>query len=139
MSIGRRLGKALRDILDAEERAAKAAFRTEMIATLDDLRATISIPGPPRSLPYDPPRMETGVLQESYEVDVNTRGDRWTGEIATDVEYAKYLELGTRYMEPRPHLRPAMHRLEKREPRVLSTAISTAARTTAVAKGGRVR
>lgn len=139
MSIGSRLGKAIKDILDAEERAAKAAFRGEMVVTLDDLRATISTPVPPRSFPYDPPRLETGTLRDGYEVHVSTRGIVWIGEIATDVEWAKYLELGTRYMEPRPHLRPAMHRLEKREPHVLSTAISTAARTTAVAKGGRVR
>ena len=34
--------------------------------------------------------------------------DKIVGRVVANVNYALYLELGTRYMEPRPFLRPAL-------------------------------
>lgn len=44
-----------------------------------------------------------GTLRDSITHEVS--GD--SAYIGTNVEYAPYVELGTRYMDPRPYLRPA--------------------------------
>lgn len=49
---------------------------------------------------------KTGNLQNSYNGGYKVDGN--TVYIGTDVEYAKYVELGTSRMEARPHLEPAI-------------------------------
>lgn len=59
------------------------------------------------SAPGEPPASETGALLASisHKVDV---ADTVFATIGSDKEYSIYLELGTRFMEPRPFLRPAL-------------------------------
>lgn len=66
------------------------------------VRTAISIPVFPRSLPGDPPHMETQKLIASYghETDPVNLGTR----VGSDVPYSVYLETGTPTMAPRPHL-----------------------------------
>jgi HK97 gp10 family phage protein len=50
--------------------------------------------------------VDTGRLRASIEHEVD--GD--TLRVGTNVEYAVYVEEGTRYMEAEPYLRPALYR-----------------------------
>lgn len=54
--------------------------------------------------------VDTGRLRDSLEHEVN--GD--TLRVGTNVEYAVYVEEGTRYMEAEPYLRPALFRVRGR-------------------------
>lgn len=74
---------------------------------------------PPISVPGEPPGLRTGGLRLSYNYDVSNLGRSSVLRIGSDaatrrpisgeaVDYAKYLEFGTRTMAPRPHLRPAI-------------------------------
>jgi phage gpG-like protein len=65
------------------------------------------ITGAVRSQPGEPPRKQTGRLRASvtYEVDEATL----SGRVGTNVDYGRYLELGTkRGIAPRPWLRRAL-------------------------------
>lgn len=57
---------------------------------------------------FAPPSSDTGKLFASIwhdlDVDVTVRG-----RVGSSVPYILYLELGTKYMEPRPFLVPALH------------------------------
>lgn len=47
----------------------------------------------------------TGTLKRSIDLDI--RGNGMTAEVEPTVEYAAYVELGTRFMEAQPYLKPA--------------------------------
>lgn len=98
---------ALAAVLEAAIDGANDAVDDWAHAMLADLKLTISAPG--RSVPYDPPGLQTGYLLRSYEVDVNN-GAAITVELSTYAYYAGYLEFGTSKMAPRPHFRPAVAR-----------------------------
>lgn len=51
--------------------------------------------------------VDTGRLRDSIEHEVNGR----TLRVGTNVEYAVYVEEGTRYMDAEPFLRPALYRV----------------------------
>ena len=61
------------------------------------------------SAPGEPPAQDTGRLSNS--ITANIDGKR--AEVGTNLEYAPWLEFGTRTIEPRPFLFPA---LEKERP-----------------------
>lgn len=67
-----------------------------------DIQDAISIWGPPRSLPGEPPHRDTGALWKSFYVDEPEKG---AADIGSDSPYVLYLEFGTDKMEPRPHMR----------------------------------
>jgi HK97 gp10 family phage protein len=60
------------------------------------------------SAPGMPPATDTGRLLGSIHHTVGDDADGQYAHIGSDVEYALYLELGTRYMAPRPFMRPAL-------------------------------
>lgn len=62
------------------------------------------------SLPGDSPNSDTGRLLASihHTVDGATAAEMYA-DIGADTNYALFLELGTRYMAPRPFLRPALY------------------------------
>ena len=66
----------------------------------------VSAPSPPGHAPAAP----TGRLRSSITHEI----EGTTGRVGTNVEYARYLELGTEKMSPRPFLRPALHANEKK-------------------------
>lgn len=59
------------------------------------------------SAPGEPPASDTGFLLGSIHHKMEV-GETVYATIGSDLEYATYLELGTRYMAPRPFLRPAL-------------------------------
>lgn len=60
------------------------------------------------SAPGEPPAVDTGRLRSSITHEVKIQGNEVSGLVGTNVEYAKYLELGTNKMAARPFLRPAV-------------------------------
>ncbi len=62
-----------------------------------------------RSAPGEPPRVQTGVLRRSYTHEMHETLP--IGRVGTNIEYAKWLEWGTRVMAARPHVRPVLHAL----------------------------
>jgi hypothetical protein len=63
----------------------------------------ISIQGPPRSTPGNPPHKDTTALYEGYTWTVDTRD--LLVRIGSDRIYDLYLEEGTDVMAPRPHVK----------------------------------
>jgi len=60
-----------------------------------------------RSLPGNPPAVQTGHLKRSITWE---RAGRYTRRVGTNLPYGLYLELGTKKMLARPFLRPAMEK-----------------------------
>lgn len=76
---------------------------------LPDLKASISGASP--SSPGQPPGVDTGRLRETYTFKVEEKTDTVIVlKVYSPLDYSVYLEFGTRYMAPRPHLRPCMVR-----------------------------
>lgn len=74
----------------AKELVEKAAFELEARAKLD--------------VPVD-----TGTLRNS--IQTTFENDGFTGVVATNVEYAIYVEYGTRFMSARPYFTPAVEQV----------------------------
>lgn len=81
--------------------AATALTHREMVAK-------VSKPGPPASLPGEPPHVDTGRLRQSLQPSVVREGNTIRGSVSTNVEYAPHLEYGTSKMEPRPFMRSTL-------------------------------
>jgi len=59
--------------------------------------------------------VDTGKLQNSISIvkdDTDSNGDEIVYKIGTDVEYAKFVEFGTKLQEAQPYLRPAAKNLK---------------------------
>lgn len=65
------------------------------------------------SRPGEPPHVDTGRLRASVTHEVEKNLFSIIGRVGTNVEYGRYLELGTSRMSPRPWLRPALKRTLK--------------------------
>lgn len=90
------------------------AVRSQLSANLlqagndltDELREVVSIPGPPRSRPGQPPHIDTDVFHPSIRAEYNPEDpEGLTVVVGSDEEYSLYLELGTGRMAARPWLR----------------------------------
>lgn len=64
--------------------------------------AKVNASGPPG------PGVVTGRLRSSITHAIARDTDGLYADIGSNVEYSIYLELGTRFMHPRPYLRPAL-------------------------------
>ncbi|BDP42923.1 hypothetical protein DAETH_28920 [Deinococcus aetherius] len=62
------------------------------------------------SAPGDPPAVDTGRLRQSI-VALKIAPGRW--RVGTNVEYAFWLEFGTRRIAPRPFMRPAAEKVRR--------------------------
>lgn len=96
--------------------AAEAGGRLGLAAggslIMDEVKRIISQPYPPASVPGEPPhqrRGEDGGLLQSYIFWPEGPNTVAVGSVSSDPELqAFWLEFGTKYMKPRPHLRPAV-------------------------------
>ena len=78
------------------------------------------------SAPYRPPATDLGRLTNSYKIErIRTHDATQTVEVsvASHLDYAIYLEFGTRRMLPRPHVRPAGRRTAALVPGLLRAAV----------------
>ena len=60
-----------------------------------------------KGMVFKPP---TGNLKGKIKLDIKDGG--MTAEVYSEAEYAPYVELGTRFMEAQPYLRPALEKQE---------------------------
>jgi HK97 gp10 family phage protein len=84
------------------------------------------------SAPGEPPATDTGRLIGSIVTDVEPNGPGNTGPVGAveaRVEYAAWLEFGTRRIAPRPFLRPALERNMPRIREMIQHAVATAAQS----------
>ena len=73
----------------------------------DDIRASWSPVSP--SSPGQPPAIDTGELDASMEAD-RSQVKSFTGYIRANAEHGAPLEFGASHMEPRPFMRPWVHK-----------------------------
>lgn len=98
-------GKAVeRKIRDESRKRMEAAT----ILVANRAKILISEPYPPPSMPEEPPHRRTGRLRSSVAREIIWDGQSWIGRVGSNVEYAKWLELGTSRMAARPWLRRAL-------------------------------
>jgi HK97 gp10 family phage protein len=57
--------------------------------------------------------VDTGALRDSYTLDDQTRGDKVSILIGTDLDYGPYVEEGTARSPAQPHLGPAFDEAEE--------------------------
>lgn len=104
---------ALDEVLQGSEPATAAA-----IVLVDLIKQILSQPGGGRvyrrggvthtaSLPGDPPAPDTGALRRSIGFQITGPGRVGVG-VEAGAPYWRFLEFGTRFIEPRPFLRPAV-------------------------------
>lgn len=60
------------------------------------------------SAPGEPPSGDTGLLAVTLHHSLIVRNGRVVAQVRAGAKYGLYLELGTRFMKPRPFLRPAL-------------------------------
>lgn len=114
----RQAARNIEIVVKAGEEAMQSTMRTFGVEITNVLK--ILLTHPPVSVPGEPPGLRTGGLRLSYNWDVvKTGANEVSLSVGSDastrrpitgeaVDYAKYLEFGTRIMAPRPHLRPAV-------------------------------
>lgn len=115
-------GEAIRALDDAQENRLLEAVTEWHAGVVEDmLTGTRSgreyrIPGSSRtyraSRPGEAPATVTGRLRSSYQFRVREEGGKKVGEVGSPLDYALYLEKGTKRMAPRPHLVPAYYKRE---------------------------
>lgn len=109
---GKEVEEQIRRGVAANLKAAAIIWHGGVIKELTGSRSgrTYRISGTNRtyqaSAPNEPPASRTGDLRTSYRFQVT---DNYA-EIGSPLEYAPYLEYGTRKMSPRPHLMPAFQK-----------------------------
>lgn len=120
--------------------AAKLAARPIAEDLVAEVKTSLAGPGTGRvyvrynpyrvhiaSAPFHPPATDLGRLVGSYKVlGIRTTDATQTVKITvgSHVDYAIYLEFGTRRMLPRPHLRPAGVRTAAKVPAILKAALA---------------
>lgn len=112
-----KLGFHLQEVRRALGDGGQAGMRKVAEEGVSRIKALISHPG--RSLPGQPPGLQTGQLRESYKWDEEKDGVK----IYSDLDYSIYLELGTRYMAARPHVRPALYSMLPEMTQILGVEI----------------
>lgn len=104
---------ALEEVLEGTDPAVASA-----IVLVDLIKQILSQPGGGRlyrrggvthqaSLPGDPPAPDTGNLRQSVGFQISGPGRVGIG-VGAGASYWRFLEFGTRFIEPRPFLRPAV-------------------------------
>ena len=66
------------------------------------------------SAPGQPPRIDTGNLIRSITSEMKREHNKIAIRIGTNVDYGRYLELGTEKMKPRPWIRQALRKTHRR-------------------------
>lgn len=106
-------GRAFLD--SARNEVEKAVARGGLRVQSEVIRLVTQQSGPTRtnpaarpSLPGEPPHLRTGQLARSIDQETFRRGDEFTARVGTNLKKGFWLETGTRFMAPRPYLRPGL-------------------------------
>jgi len=91
------------DIVDRTNGMALQGCLAGAIHLRDAIQVKIAIIGPPRSQPGEAPHVDTGALRGSIEIIPIPAGQKGYS-VGSGLDYAVYLELGTRKMDPRPFM-----------------------------------
>lgn len=75
------------------------------------------------SAPGEAPASHYGVLVANFRVEVQTIGFRVVASVINNAPYAGMLEVGTRYMRPRPFMAPAAARVARRVGADIATTV----------------
>lgn len=81
-----------------------------------------------RSLPGEPPAVQTGNLRRSMATSVEERGNVIAAQIGPQADYGAHLELGTATVAPRPFLRPALDEKAAEATKAIRDSIANAIR-----------
>jgi hypothetical protein len=92
---------------------------TSCIVLSNAAKQSLGQPFPPSSSPGQPPHRRTGRLRASVAYEV----DGMTGRVGTNVQYGRWLELGTSRVDARPWLRPALMSSRQKIERILGAPI----------------
>ena len=105
-------------------------IQTDAVRSLKGPRSGAVRPtGGRSSAPGEPPKWDTGRLAGSIFAEVRDKGrDRVEAVVGTDLDYGKFLELGTKKLSPRPWLFPALERNKDRFVRRVMKAAAEAAK-----------
>lgn len=109
----------------------KKIILTEMMRRMDEValylenyvKDSLIVPFPPASVPGEPPHMRSGNLLNSIVKERIGLTLRVGVATAAAANYAKFLEIGTKKMAPRPFLRPALWNNEAYILKILGTRI----------------
>lgn len=96
-------GNAANDAIRAKLGKNLHAFDDVILA---EARWRIGVQGPPRSLPGDPPHMDSQRLHDSLYDEVDA--DALKSRIGSTEDHAVYTEVGTDTMDARPWLLPSI-------------------------------
>ena len=72
------------------------------------------------SKPGEPPKRVEGSLLRSITTQVEVTAQRIIGRVGTNIEYARFLELGTSRIRQRPYLRPALRKSQPALKKILT-------------------
>ncbi len=81
-----------------------------------------------RSKPGNPPKTDTGRLVNSIFVDVETTREGAEATVGTNVAYGRHLEFGTKEIEPRPWLQPALEANKAANRKTIADAVKEASK-----------
>lgn len=92
----------------AEVELERAIARAGIMVQAEARRLTHQAVFPPASAPGSPPHVRTATLTRSIDQENLRTPGGFTARVGTNVQYGRFLELGTRTMAARPYLRPAL-------------------------------
>ena len=109
-------GPGIEAVIREFRRRAYLAMEEIRRDAVADLKVLTGVQGPPRSLPGEPPRMDTTTLNHTTTSTTINQGSTITVIIAEDTPYARALELGNpeNNLKPRPHMSLEMQRTKTR-------------------------
>lgn len=113
-------------VTEARVWAAVNVVRNRVLEKLSGARSgrQYRVPGTNRfytaSAPGEAPAVATGRLRQSIQAQIERREGGVVGMVGSGLDYAVYLELGTRAMAPRSFLRPAVEEARPELERILS-------------------
>jgi hypothetical protein len=93
------------EALGLVEAAAQAGLEAAATFYAEAVRQAVATPYPPASAPDSPPHLRTGTLQASVGWNPLPGGG---AEMGSGLDYAMWLETGTRRMAARPFLAPTV-------------------------------
>lgn len=118
-------------VIDDLQGQASPVVRAMALGIVGEMRRLMSLPKTGRayrrgrtaihiaSAPGEAPAVDFGTLTNSINVETPTLT---TARISINAEYAAYLEYGTRFMQPRPYVTPAIDKVRTQYVGILGEA-----------------